>query len=188
MSTLHVENLKGLSSGGNANKIIIPSGQTIDASAGTLTPSAGQVIQKVHNTWNGETTTNSDQGFSDVSGSSFSFTPKLSTSRLFITAHYHFNAYSSTNYYAGGMCRIVHDGTALDYVSQYYELYNQQISSGTSPNLHLRQSKCITVASGNTNARTIKLQIIKYGSGTAEARLNQGNYYYSTIVVEEVVQ
>ena len=28
MSTLHVENLKGLSSGGNANKIIIPSGQT----------------------------------------------------------------------------------------------------------------------------------------------------------------
>ena len=36
MSTLHVENLKGLSSGGNANKIIVPSGQTIDASAGTL--------------------------------------------------------------------------------------------------------------------------------------------------------
>ena len=27
MSTLHVENLKGLSSGGNANKIIVPSGQ-----------------------------------------------------------------------------------------------------------------------------------------------------------------
>ena len=45
MSTLHVENLKGLSSGGNANKIIVPSGQTIDASAGTLVPSAGQVLQ-----------------------------------------------------------------------------------------------------------------------------------------------
>ena len=45
MSTLHVENLKGLSSGGNANKIIVPSGQTLDASAGTLFPSAGQVIQ-----------------------------------------------------------------------------------------------------------------------------------------------
>jgi len=45
MSTLHVENLKGLSSGGNANKIIVPSGQTLDASAGTLTPSAGAVIQ-----------------------------------------------------------------------------------------------------------------------------------------------
>ena len=36
MSTLHVENLKGLSSGGNANKIIVPSGQTLDASAGNM--------------------------------------------------------------------------------------------------------------------------------------------------------
>ena len=43
MSTLHVENLKGLSSGGNANKIIVPSGQTIDTSAGTLIPSAGHI-------------------------------------------------------------------------------------------------------------------------------------------------
>ena len=31
MSTLHVENLKGLSSGGNANKIIVPSGQALHA-------------------------------------------------------------------------------------------------------------------------------------------------------------
>ena len=29
MSTLHVENLKGLSSGANANKIIVPSNQTL---------------------------------------------------------------------------------------------------------------------------------------------------------------
>ena len=82
----------------------------------------------------------------------------------------------------------MHDGTALDYTSQYYELYTQQTSSGTTPNHHTRQSKCITVASGNTNARTIKLQTIKYGSGTLAARVNQGGYYYSTIVVEEVVQ
>ena len=40
MSTIKVENLTGLTSGSNANKIIIPSGQTIDASAGTLVPSA----------------------------------------------------------------------------------------------------------------------------------------------------
>ena len=37
MSTLHVENLKGLTSGGNANKIVIPSGQTLDTTSGTLT-------------------------------------------------------------------------------------------------------------------------------------------------------
>jgi hypothetical protein len=39
MSTLHVENLKGLTSGANANKIIVPSGQT-------LYP-AGHVIQTI---------------------------------------------------------------------------------------------------------------------------------------------
>ena len=49
MSTLHVENLKGLSSGGNANKIIVPSGQTLDASNGFTAP-AGHVIQMVTNT------------------------------------------------------------------------------------------------------------------------------------------
>ena len=149
----------------------------------------GHVIQKVHHTWNGETTTNSDQGFSDVSGSSFSFTPKLSTSRLFITAHYHFNAYSNSEYYAGGMVRIVHDGTALDYISQQYEGYYQQPNNGDdTPNIHMRQSKCITVASGSTNARTIKLQMAKYGTGTFAARFNQASVYYSTIVIDEVVQ
>ena len=44
MSTLHVENLKGLSSGGNANKIIVPSGQTLDASQG-FTPPAGHSVK-----------------------------------------------------------------------------------------------------------------------------------------------
>ena len=181
MSTLHVENLKGLSSGGNANKIIVPSGQT-------LVPSAGQVIQKVHHTWS-STTTNTTTTFADVTGSSFSFTPKLSTSRLFITAHYHFNAYSNSEYYAGGMVRIVHDGTALDYISQQYEGYYQQPNNGDdTPNIHMRQSKCITVASGSTNARTIKLQMAKYGTGTFAARFNQASVYYSTIVIDEVVQ
>ena len=188
MSTLIVENLKGPTTGSNANTITIPSGQTIDASAGTLTPSAGQVIQKVHHTWS-STTTNTTTTFADVTGSSFSFTPKLSTSRLFITAHYQFNAYSSSEYYAGGMVRILHDGTALDYISQQYEGYYQQPSSGDdTPNIHMRQSKCITVVSGSTNARIIKLQMAKYGTGTYAARFNQAGVYYSTIVVDEVVQ
>ena len=37
MSILHVENLKGLTTGSNANKIIVPSGQELHA--------AGHVIQ-----------------------------------------------------------------------------------------------------------------------------------------------
>ena len=180
MSTLHVENLKGLSSGSNANKVIIPSGQT-------LVPSAGQVIQKVHHTWNSDTVASSNSSWTDVGNSSLSFTPKLATSRLFITAHYHMNSYSSENY-AGGMCTIVHDGTRLDYTSQWYETYYESHGGNTTAsNIHARQSKCMTVASGNTNARTIKLQLIKYSASTA-AQVNQGAYFYSTIIVEEVVQ
>tara|TARA_B100000282_G_C31694359_1_gene473075 strand:+ start:440 stop:985 length:546 start_codon:yes stop_codon:yes gene_type:complete len=181
MSTLHVENLKGLSSGSNANKIIVPSGQT-------LVPSAGQVIQKVHHTWNSDTVASSNSSWTDVGNSSLSFTPKLSTSRLFITAHYHMNAYSSGGSFAGGMARLVHDGTALDYTSQHYEFYYEVATGSTNANMHARQSKCMTVASGSTNARTIKLQLIKYGTATTSAQVNQGAYYYSTIIVEEVVQ
>ena len=43
MSTLIVENLKGPTTGSNANKIIVPSGQTLDASEG-FTPPAGHVV------------------------------------------------------------------------------------------------------------------------------------------------
>ena len=48
MSTLQVENLIGPTSGSNANKVIIPSGQTLDASNGFVAP-AGHVIQVVQN-------------------------------------------------------------------------------------------------------------------------------------------
>ena len=45
MSTLIVENLKGPTTGANANKIIVPSGQTIDASAtGPLSVASGTTL------------------------------------------------------------------------------------------------------------------------------------------------
>jgi len=45
MSTLTVQTLQAPTSGANANKVLIPSGHTLDASAGTLVPSTGQVLQ-----------------------------------------------------------------------------------------------------------------------------------------------
>jgi len=86
MSTLHVENLKGLSSGGNANKIIVPSGQTIDASAGTLTPGVGQVVQETFTKGNTSGTSSGSAWVNSVVVGSI--TPKFSNSiiRLFATA------------------------------------------------------------------------------------------------------
>jgi len=91
MSTLHVENLKGLSSGGNANKIIVPSGQTIDASAGTLVPSAGQVIQVQKSSIRTAASTFSTTTLAEVSGNyRVSITPKIATSSyIHCTFSYH---------------------------------------------------------------------------------------------------
>ena len=80
MSTLHVENLKGLSSGGNANKIIVPSGQTLDASNGFTAP-AGHVIQMVTNTVTSVIVQNSTSWTTMFSAT---ITPKFNDSTIFI--------------------------------------------------------------------------------------------------------
>lgn len=84
MSTLHVENLKGLSSGSNANKVIIPTGQTLDASNGFTAP-AGHVIQTVSasgSVFNPRTTTTSTSYSS--TGYDLSITPTSTSSKILI--------------------------------------------------------------------------------------------------------
>ena len=72
MSTLHVENLKGLSSGGNANKIIVPSGQELHA--------PGHVVQVNQGSLNSATITTAT--FTDLG--SLSITPKASTNKILV--------------------------------------------------------------------------------------------------------
>ena len=73
--TLTVQNLQGPSSGANANKIIIPSGQTIDASAGTLVPSAGSVVA-VHKAFSNTDQTITSATLVNITGLSITMTPK----------------------------------------------------------------------------------------------------------------
>lgn len=80
MSTLHVENLKGLSSGSNANKIIVPSGQTLDASAG-FTPPSGHIKQVQINGSSGWASTTST---SAVDALTCSITPSATTSNVLV--------------------------------------------------------------------------------------------------------
>ena len=125
MSTLHVENLKGLSSGGNANKIIVPSGQTIDASAGTLVPSASQVVQHLF-TVPTATTEFSSGSYADASGFSITITPKYSNSKILI------RAWAKTSMSNGGGNannvaqdhRLLRDSTQI-YSASYQNYFNQ---------------------------------------------------------------
>ena len=79
MSTLHVENLKGPTSGANANKIIVPSGQTLDASNGLTTPS-GHIIQSLTQEVTAISTTTS----SSLVATAFTLTitPKFTSSKI----------------------------------------------------------------------------------------------------------
>ena len=190
MSTLHVENLKGLSSGSNANKVIVPTGQTLEVTDNLRYDDmpTGSVLQVATTMWNSETQSTSTS-FSDVANSSLSFTPKLATSKLVISASFQFQYYSTGSYYAGGTTRIVHNGTALDYTSQAYECYGEYpgASSGGT-NTHDRVHRMATVSAGNTNARTIKLQLAKYNANVVHVSVNQGAYFYGVLKVEEIKQ
>ena len=71
-SELIVQTIQGPSSGANANKVLIPSGHTLDVSGGTLVPSAGQIVKRARQyfyTAEGTTSTS----FLDATGGSISF-------------------------------------------------------------------------------------------------------------------
>ena len=77
-SELTVQTIKGPTSGGNANKILVPSGHTLDASAATLVPSTGQVLQYKSNTSTGYTS-HSSTSFT-ASNLKIDITPKSASS------------------------------------------------------------------------------------------------------------
>tara|TARA_B100000085_G_scaffold280017_1_gene304277 strand:- start:211 stop:726 length:516 start_codon:yes stop_codon:yes gene_type:complete len=128
--------------------------------------------------------------FTDVTNATLTFTPKFASSLLLIKYYYSINVYTSgTNTNAGGMVRLVHDGTSLDYTGGNYEHYYQNdAGSGTGPNQYARAIKLAEVSAGNTNARVIKAQARIYASPTVALRINQGNHYTSYFVVEEIAQ
>ena len=103
MSTLHVENLKGLSSGGNANKIIVPSGQTLTA--------PGHVIQTVVGSTNYLNT--GTAAFATIG--SGSITPISTSSKILLTLQMHVYVGSfATDTWVGTLIRVTRNGTVID--------------------------------------------------------------------------
>jgi len=84
MGTLTVQTLQAPTSGANANKVIIPSGHTLDASNGLITP-AGHVIQTISATtadFNPRTTTTSTSY--TTTGYTLDITPTSTSSKILI--------------------------------------------------------------------------------------------------------
>tara|TARA_Y100000589_G_scaffold196708_1_gene185896 strand:+ start:253 stop:828 length:576 start_codon:yes stop_codon:yes gene_type:complete len=168
MSTLHVENLKGLSSGGNANKIIIPSGQTFYA--------PGHVIQTLSMTL---TSASSAQSNSYVdSGLTLSITPKLTSSKILVTgfinvAEDYFRTY----------IKIVRDSTSLsvgDAASNRPRVYASSAATATWDVYDITSIPINTLDSPNTtSAVNYKIQYKNYqgpaSSGSATSHINRSH-------------
>ena len=182
MSTLVVENLNGPTSGGNANKVIVPSGQTLDASAGTLVPSAAQIVQNVVGSrWTTQTVNNST---SYVDLTSLAITPKYSNSLIKVCF----------SYMAGGghALRLYRDSTVIFQPTNTYMIYdgyeytNQQ---GWNNNSHRRiQYMSFVDTPSSTSSVTYKWQAGAYpaannsGVGFNELTTSGGAYSYMEIL------
>jgi len=82
-SEIIVNTIKAPTTGANANKVIIPSGVTLDANAGDFRPPAGSVIQTVQTSTN---TTSAISGTTYVGvGLDVNITPKYSNSKILVT-------------------------------------------------------------------------------------------------------
>jgi len=149
MSTLHVENLKGLSSGGNANKIIVPSGQELHAS--------GHVVQIQTAQMQGGSGTTTSTTYVDT-GLSISITPKFATSKILVFTNQSVggtrnttssNARIDLKLFETGSGTIIADGR---YLGTDYQ---------TSGNFSVYHNQHGVFQCSNTNQLTFKSQVRK---------------------------
>tara|TARA_Y100001938_G_scaffold76517_1_gene105887 strand:- start:39 stop:575 length:537 start_codon:yes stop_codon:yes gene_type:complete len=162
MSTLHVENLKGLTSGGNANKVIIPTGQTLEVADNIRHDDmpAGSVSQVKHTTHSNFDSTSSS--FVDVV--SLTFTPKHTGSVIIVRYNGHLYKYHNTAN-INVTSRLAHDaggsGSFTTIVTHPYITYTGY-SFKRMTTLHMTGAFTTT----NTNAHTVKLEINPSGHRT----------------------
>jgi hypothetical protein len=186
MSTLQVENLIGPTSGSNANKVIIPSGQTLDASNG-FTPPAGSVVQ-VQDAYSNTQVVSTTSGLA-INGVSLSFTPKYGNSKLVIIARVPIkviNTGSQTDGWA--TVRIAKSTGALE--PEPNNTYEFGFNVGQSSWNDWRNVGFVqaydTVT--NTNAETYSAQGKLYNGAGTSLTVNEGGLYFSSITIMEVKQ
>ena len=185
MSTLHVENLKGLSSGGNANNIIVPSGQTLSA--------AGHVIQVVEQEGNGSSsqgygtsTSYSSTSFVDVDQATLTITPKFATSKilLLMSNHIYLTAHA-TNEWRG--CRLrIRRGTT-DILTDGNGFGNSMYLVGDTDRWMNHQTTMVYDFPNTTSATTYSLQVSSRVGNTIS--LNRSDYGYGGFfMAQEIAQ
>ena len=186
-SELSVQTIKGPTSGGNANKILVPSGHTLDASAGTFVPSPNHTVQHLitqPNTGTDFTATS----FADAAGFSITITPKYANSKILIRAW----AKTRQNNSGGGNSaqdhRLMRDSTQI-YQAKWQQYFN---SSWATTDFYPIFSMQYIDTPSTTSATTYKIQGRVYGGDPANRSWKISDYnggqYESVMEVLEIKQ
>ena len=179
MSTLHVENLKGLSSGSNANKIIVPSGQELHAS--------GHVVQIQTAQVGGGSGQSTSTSYVDT-GLSVSITPKFATSKILVITNQSVGATKhSTSSNARVDIKLFETGSGTIIADGRYLGTDYQ----TSGNFSIYHNQHGVFQCSNTNQLTFKSQVRPANANSDSANAVFYGWYTGTdhnIIAMEIAQ
>lgn len=163
-SEIIVNTIKAPTTGANANKVIIPSGVTLDASAGTLKPSAGQIIKQESKVIETQVSSSSSTPTSLVSSGFFmNYTPIDATSLILVELFYHYYKSGSST---GGGLQLRKDGANMSDLaptstSGTWHTYDANAQTTGHSQVNMAQE-----IAGNTNQRQYQCYISNYSGST----------------------
>ena len=170
-SELYVETLKGLTSGANANKVIVPAGQTLDASAGSVVLPAGaggKVLQIKHAEYTATTSSSSD-AYVDIPNLSVTLTPSSASSKFFIAVHVTIGGSGSLS----TILRVVRNGSGFFQGDSIGNRQTSQTTVYTNSGDHANNGAILLTDEPNsTDAQTYKVQYHSQNANTSAVNRN----------------
>ena len=161
-SEIIVNTIKAPTTGANANKVIIPSGVTLDASGGTILPSAGQIVQEKLSDVGGNTVFNGSS-YADAAGFSITITPKYSDSK-FVISMWAKTAVNNASSNSAHDFRILRDSTTV-YSSRWTNYLNRNSYAADSYPIFMIN---MVDEPNTTSAITYKLQGRLYNGDSSQ--------------------
>ena len=183
--TLTVQNIEGPSSGSDANKVIIPSGQTLDVSGGTMLPSAGQIVQVVYSSKRTVASDSTTTTMAEISSDyRISLTPKFSNSVIVLGFQAAFNVGDATRMAVDFMV-----GTASDYTSMSRidtTSVNESVRIGGATNAAHRYTLRQYYTLNSLDTRYFTMYFGRaMGSGTCRVNDNSGAAFLTAMEVAQ---
>ena len=186
-SEIEVQTLKGPSGGANANKVLIPSGHTLDASEGFIPP-AGSIVQVVESGGTNPAYTSTNSTSFVASNLQLNITPKYSNSLLKIEASHSYwwstsglsaLTYATFTFYRDNTTNIgsAHGGAAM-------------LEGGLASNNYInRQANYIEYDSPNTtNTVNYRVYAKQWNQVTSALRMIDNTNGRNTITITEIKQ